>query len=256
MRSSNPSLNEKVFANLVWEPSARMTLQGTVTRSLILLALVVGAAGWSWHLTAANPSLGPLFWLGGMIGGLVIALITVFKKNLAPFTAPLYAIVEGLFLGAFSLFVQDMVPPIPNIDGTGTPVPIVAQAVGLTFGTFGCMLFAYVSRVIKPTENFKLGVAAATGGIFLVYMASFVLSFFGISIPYLHEGGVIGIGVSVFIVVIAALNLVLDFDFIENACEHGAPKYMEWYGAFGLLVTLIWLYVEFLRLLLKLNRRR
>ncbi|HEX9723391.1 MAG TPA: Bax inhibitor-1/YccA family protein, partial [Vicinamibacteria bacterium] len=162
----------------------------------------------------------------------------------SPVTVPIYALLEGLFLGAISSMFEQMYPGI------------VIQAVGLTFGTLFALLFAYKSGLIKATENFKLGVVAATGAVALIYMASIVLSFFGTSIPYIHESGTIGILFSLAVVVIAALNLVLDFDFIETGAERGAPKYMEWYGAFGLLVTLIWLYLEMLRLLSKLNSRR
>jgi len=251
IRSGNPTLNDKVFNNLVWDPSARMTLQGTVIKSGILLAIVVAAASYTWGLwdetnVAASAAAAQTYWIGGAIGGFIFALITIFKKNWAPVTAPIYAGLEGLFLGAFSVYVQSMFPD----------VPIVLQAVALTFGTFFALLGAYTSGLIKPTENFKLGVVAATGGIMMVYVLSFVLGFFGVELPGIHSAGPIGIGFSLFVVVIAALNLVLDFDFIENASERGAPKYMEWYGAFGLLVTLIWLYIEFLRLLIKLNSRR
>jgi uncharacterized YccA/Bax inhibitor family protein len=152
-------------------------------------------------------------------------------------------VAEGLFLGGISSIFEAQFPGI------------VIQAVGLTLGTLVGLLFAYKSGLIKVTENFKLGVAAATGGIFLIYMASFVLGFFGVGIPFIHESGLIGIGFSLVVVVIAALNLVLDFDFIERGAEAGAPKYMEWYGAFGLMVTLIWLYLEMLRLLAKLRSR-
>jgi uncharacterized YccA/Bax inhibitor family protein len=168
-------------------------------------------------------------------------MVTIFKKEWSPVLAPAYALVEGLFLGALSAFFEARFPGI------------VIQAVMLTFGTLFALLFAYRSGLIKATENFKLGVAAATGGIFLIYVASFLLGLFGIKVPYIHESGIIGIGFSLFVVVIAALNLVLDFDFIESGVEAGAPKYMEWFGAFGLMVTLVWLYVEFLRLLAKLR---
>jgi len=181
--------------------------------------------------------------LGGAIGGLVFAIATIFKKEWAPVTAPMYALTEGFFLGAISAIFEHRFPGI------------VMQAVMLTFGTLFALLFAYRSGLIKATENFKLGVVAATGGIALVYLASIVLSFFDIRVPFIHESGVIGIGFSLFVVVIAALNLVLDFDFIESGVEQKAPKYMEWYGAFGLMVTLVWLYVEFLRLLSKLQSR-
>jgi uncharacterized YccA/Bax inhibitor family protein len=181
--------------------------------------------------------------LGGLIGGFVMVLITVFKKEWSMVTTPIYALLEGLFLGGISAIFEAQYPGI------------VIQAIALTFGTMFCLLVAYTSRLIKVTQNFRLGIAAATGGIFLIYLVSFGLSFFGINIPYIHESGLVGIGFSLFVVVIAALNLVLDFDFIENGAERGAPKYMEWYGAFGLMVTLVWLYIEILRLLSKLRSR-
>ena len=183
------------------------------------------------------------YMIGGAIGGLIFALITIFKPTWAPVTAPIYAALEGLFIGALSAFAESKFPGI------------VLQATGLTFGILFALLGAYRSGLIKATENFKLGVAAATGGIFLVYMASFVLGMFGVAIPFLHDASPIGIGISVFICIIAALNLVLDFDFIENGADNGAPKYMEWLGAFGLMVTLIWLYIEILHLLMKLRSR-
>ena len=167
----------------------------------------------------------------------------IFKKTWAPFTVPVYALLEGLFLGGISRFFEDRFPGIAS------------QAIILTLGILGALLLAYKSKLIKPTENFKLGIAAATGGIFLIYMINIIMGFFGSSIPMIHESGMIGIGFSVFVVIIASLNLVLDFDFIEQGVEQGAPKYMEWYGAFGLLVTLIWLYLEILRLLAKLQSR-
>jgi uncharacterized YccA/Bax inhibitor family protein len=182
----------------------------------------------------------PFLW-GGIIGGLVFAFATIFRPHWAPLTAPAYAVFEGLFVGAISAIFEGMFPGI------------VLQAVMLTFGTLGALLVAYRSGLIQATENFKLGVVAATGGIFLVYLASMVLSFFDIRIPMIHEGGTVGILFSLFVVTIAALNLVLDFDFIESGVNAGAPKHMEWYGAFGLTVTLVWLYIEFLRLLAKLR---
>lgn len=250
MRSGNPTLNDTAFQNLVWDPSSRMTLQGTVVKSGILLAIVVASASYVWGLAGSGPAgqasgVGG-YAIGGAIGGLIVALITIAKKSWAPVTAPLYALLEGMFLGGISVMVQSMFPD----------VPIVLQAVALTFGTFFALLLAYTSGLIKPTENFKLGVAAATGGIFMAYMLTWVLGFFGVHVPVIHSSGLMGIGFSVFVIIIAALNLVLDFDFIEKGAEDGAPKYMEWFGAFGLLVTLIWLYVEILHLLMKLNSRR
>jgi uncharacterized YccA/Bax inhibitor family protein len=180
---------------------------------------------------------------GGLIGGFIVALVTVFKKQWALLTAPMYALLEGLALGGISAIFEARFPGI------------VIQAVGLTFGTLFCLLMAYKSGMIKVTENFKLGVVSATGAIALFYVVSFLLSMFGISIPFIHGSGIIGIGFSLFVVAIAALNLVLDFDFIENGAARGVPQYMEWYAAFGLIVTLIWLYIEILRLLSKLRSR-
>ena len=249
MRSGNPALSAQTFQNLAPAravPGEAMTVQGTVNKTGIALVLCVISAAWTWnmYLTSANPAVVMPFIWGGAIGGFIVAIVTVFKKTWAPFTVPIYALLEGLFLGALSSMFEQQFPGI------------VIQAVGLTFGTLFALLFAYKSGLIKATENFKLGVVAATGAVALIYMASIVLSFFGTSIPYIHESGTIGILFSLAVVVIAALNLVLDFDFIETGAERGAPKYMEWYGAFGLLVTLIWLYLEMLRLLAKLNQRR
>lgn len=235
MRSGNPALKESTFLDLgsgtvVSRDGGAMTLNGTINKTGILLLLTVLTAAFSW-----NQALGPdglpapgfaVYMWGGAIGGLVLALITVFKKTWSPVTAPLYALVEGFFLGAISA--------VYNAQFGG----IVMQAVMLTFGILFALLFAYRSGLIKATENFKLGVVAATGGIALVYLATIALGFFGIKIPLIHESGLIGIGFSLFVVVIASLNLVLDFDFIETGVEQGAPKYMEWYGAFGLMSTL------------------
>ena len=248
MRSGNPALKDSTFLDLgsgavVRGGDSVMTLNGTVNKTGFLLLLSVLTATFAWMQVSTADGIvgaGPYVW-GGAIGGLVIALVTVFKKTWAPVTAPLYALVEGFFLGAISATYNHL------YEG------IVMQAVLLTFGTLFALLFAYRSGMIKATENFKLGVVAATGGIMLVYLASIALSFFGIQIPMIHESGIVGIGFSLFVVVIAALNLVLDFDFIETGVEQGAPKYMEWYGAFGLMVTLVWLYIEFLRLLSKLR---
>ena len=176
-----------------------------------------------------------------------MALITIFKKEWAPVTVPIYAVLEGLALGGISFIYQEAFYP-----------GIVSQAILLTVSIFVALLFAYKTRIIKPTENFKLGVFAATGGIFLVYAVSWIMALFGASMPIMDpsNASLLSIGFSLFVVVIAALNLVLDFDFIEEGAERGAPKYMEWYGVFGLLVTLVWLYLEILRLLAKLNSRR
>lgn len=252
MRSGNPVLSESTFLDLgsgtvVSRDAGTMTINGTVNKTgfLLLLTVLTAAFAWSQAFTAPGqlaPGFSVYMW-GGAIGGFILALVTVFKKEWAPVTAPLYALVEGFFLGAISALYNHL------YDG------IVMQAVMLTFGTLFALLFAYRSGLIKATENFKLGVIAATGGIALVYLATIVLGFFNINIPMIHDSGIVGIGFSLFVIVIAALNLVLDFDFIETGAEQGAPKYMEWYGAFGLMVTLVWLYIEFLRLLAKLQSR-
>jgi uncharacterized YccA/Bax inhibitor family protein len=247
MRTANPALNAKTFTGLgVRDESRMMTIQGTVHKTGFLLLLVLIGAWWTWKMffAAQNPAVVYPWIIGGAIGGLVVAMVTIFKKEWAGVTAPLYAILEGFMLGGISSIFEAMYPGI------------VIQAVGLTFGTLFGLLIAYRSGLIKVTENFKLGVVAATGGIFMVYMASWILGIFGINMPFIHESGIIGIGFSVFVVVVAALNLVLDFDFIEHGAESGAPKFMEWYAAFGLMVTLIWLYIEILRLLAKLRGRR
>ena len=252
MRSGNPVLKDSTFLDLssgVSYPgkAGTMTLNGTVNKTglLLLMTVLTAAFAWSQTMTATGEvAPGAMIYLwGGAIGGLVLALVTTFKKEWSPVTAPLYALVEGFFLGSISA--------IYNAQFQG----IVLQAVMLTFGIMFALLFAYRSGLIKATENFKLGVAAATGGIMLIYLATIGLGLFGINIPFIHESGLIGIGFSLFVVVIASLNLVLDFDFIESGVEQGAPKYMEWYGGFGLMVTLVWLYIEFLRLLSKLNSR-
>ncbi|MBN1596538.1 Bax inhibitor-1/YccA family protein [candidate division FCPU426 bacterium] len=247
MRTANPALNEKVFTGTVpvRDPAAAMTVQGTVNKVFVLTVLLLVSAFWPWSMFFQGQTalVMPLIW-GGLLGGLITALVTIFKKEWAGFTAPLYALMEGLVLGGLSAIFEKQFPGI------------VIQAVGLTIGTLVMLLFLYTSGLVKATENFKMGVIAATGAICLVYLASMVMGFFGLNMPMIHDTGWLGIGFSLFVVVIAALNLVLDFDFIEQGAIHGAPKYMEWYAAFGLMVTLIWLYIEILRLLAKLRSRR
>lgn len=219
-----------------------MTISGTVNKSAALLFLAVCGAAYTWNLFKQGGNVMP--WMGaGAIGGLIVGLVTMFKKTWAPITAPVYALLEGLFLGGLSAAMA------AKFEG------IVFQAIMLTFGTLFSLLLAYRSGLIRATENFKLGIVAATGAIFLIYLAGWILSFFGKSIPYIHQSGWVGIGFSLVVVVIAALNLVLDFDFIEQGAAQGAPRYMEWYAAFGLMVTLVWLYIEILRLLSKLRSR-
>jgi uncharacterized YccA/Bax inhibitor family protein len=244
-RSGNPALKESTFRGLpVAAEGEGMTIEGTVNKTYVLfLLLIVGVAG---AVVADESAMYGLMMLGA-IGGLITAVVTVFRKQWAPITAPIYAVLEGLFVGGISLVMEAAYPGI------------VLPAVSLTFGTLFALLTAYRSGLIKVTDNFRLGVAAATGAIFVVYLAQFVLGLVGVQVGFLHEAifgaGWFGIGVSVVVIVVAALNLVLDFDFIENGAAARAPKYMEWYGAFGLLVTLIWLYLEILRLLSKLRSR-
>ncbi len=245
MRTSNPALNDQAFRGAGVAISEPMTLQGTVNKTGMLLLCVIATAAWTWNIfmhTHSQESAMSLAMVGG-IGGFIVALVTIFKKTWAPVTAPIYALLEGLVLGGISAMFELRFPGI------------AIQAVSLTFGTLAVLLLVYRSGVIPVTENFKLGVVAATGGIALFYLATIVLGFFGVHFTTINGSGPIGIGFSIFVVIIAALNLVLDFDFIENAVRAGAPKYMEWYAAFGLMVTLIWLYFEILRLLSKLRSR-
>jgi len=238
-RSGNPTLSESIFqkktSGIVSQDS--MTISGTVNKVGILLLLLLIGASISWY----SPS--PFLMWGGAIGGLIVAVVTVFKKEWSPFTAPLYGFLEGLFLGAVSTAFAAM------YEG------IVTNAIVLTIGVFAVMLFIYRSGWIEVTQRFRMGIMAATGGIMLVYFASIILGFFGINLSLVTGTGMWGIGFSLLVVAIAALNLVLDFDLIDKGAEAKAPLYFEWYTAFGLIVTLVWLYIEILRLLSKLQRR-
>ena len=252
-RSGNPSLNAETFSNSVkdanfsnYVPAQTMTLEGTVNKTGILLALVVISAFYTWSefFSTGNAATVMPLAMGGAIVGFILALVTIFKTQWAGTTAPLYAIAEGLFLGAISAIFEAQYPGI------------VIQAVGLTLGTLASLLFLYKTGIVKPTENFRLMVTSATMGIALLYLVSILMNMFGSGgIGFIHSNGLFGISFSLFVVGIAALNLVLDFDFIEQGSEMGAPKYMEWFGAFSLMVTLIWLYLEMLRLLAKLRSR-
>ena len=245
MRTSNPALNEQVFRGEGAAFGEAMTVQGTVNKTGILLLCAVGTAAWTWNIFLHSHSpqaVAPLA-LVGVVGGLIFAFATIFKKTWAPVTAPIYALLEGLVLGSVSAILEVRFPGI------------AIQAVSLTFGTMVALLLAYRSGLIRVTDKFRLGIVAATGGIALFYVIQMILGFFGVHFAAVNGSGAMGIGFSVFVVIIAALNLVLDFDFIESGARAGAPKYMEWYGAFGLMVTLIWLYFEILRLLSKLRSR-
>jgi len=243
-RSSNPVLKESAFTGQIAAGEA-MTIQGTVNKTGLLLLFVVVSSAWTWGLShSPTPEVAYPWMLGGALVGFVTALVTVFKKAWSPLTAPIYALCEGLFLGGISAIFEKSYPGI------------AVQAVALTFAVMFVLLLAYKMGIIRATRGFKLGVIAATGAIALVYVANFFMQLFGLSgFSFLYSSTPLGIGISVVVVIIAALNLILDFDFIETAARLGSPKYMEWYGAFGLMVTLIWLYLEILRLLAKTRRR-
>ena len=252
MKTSNPALGENTFRDFAGsrfggaiDATARMTLSGTVNKTGILLLCAFVTAAWVWNLFVKSgdmAAVAPLLLVGG-IGGFIVAMVTVFKKEWSPVTAPMYALLEGLVLGGMSAVFDLRYPGI------------AIQAVGLTFGTLLALLLAYSSRLIRVTQKFRLGVVAATGGIMLFYVLQMILGFFGFHFTSVNGAGPIGIGFSLIVVGIAALNLVLDFDFVEQGVNYGAPKYMEWYGAFGIMVTLIWLYLEMLRLLAKTRSR-
>jgi uncharacterized YccA/Bax inhibitor family protein len=235
-RSGNPAFTRNFSSQSSSIPLAeRMTLDGAVNKTGILLALCFAGAVVGWNI----PALG----LPAAILGFILAMVTIFRSPAkAGSTAPLYSLSQGIFLGAITMVFEAQYPGI------------AIQAIGLTFGILASLLFCYKSGIIKPTENFRLMIFSATAGIALLYLVSFIMSFFGSDIGFLHSNGPFGIAVSAGIVAIAALNLVLDFDFIEEGAEAGLPKHMEWYGAFSLMVTLVWLYMEILRLLSKLRR--
>jgi uncharacterized YccA/Bax inhibitor family protein len=248
LKSSNPAFTKNTFEGSAIHVGygSQMTVSGTVNKAGILLICVLATAAWTWNMfysTRDMAAIGGLTMVGAF-GGFIAAMVTIFKKEWAGFTAPVYALLEGLFLGSFSAMMEVRYPGI------------AIEAVALTFGTCLCMLAAYRAGLIRVTQRFALGMVAATGGIALVYFASMILGFFNVQIPGIFGSGPIGIIFSLVVCGIAALNLVLDFNFIEQGAEYGAPKYMEWYSAFGLMVTLIWLYLEIIRLLSKLRERR
>lgn len=245
MRSGNPILKEGTFAGSYASPGETMTVQGTVNRTLVLLLLVLAGAFTIWNRAYAEPG-APVVGVGmlvGALGGFVMALVTIFKRTWAPYTAPIYALLQGVFLGAISASFELRYPGI------------AIQAVGLTFGACFVMLALYKTGVLQATPAFRRGVMIATGAVALLYIVSLIASLFGAPFSFMHDASPLGIGLSLVIVGVAAFNLVLDFDLIETGARHGAPKYMEWFGAFALMVTLIWLYMEMLRLLSRLQRR-
>lgn len=258
MPTANPALSEKAFERAVadWAPPTGlpvdvgrqgdvMTVRGTVwaTASLLAVVLATGVIGWNSveRGLQGQPIAFPGWLMLAIFGGLGVAVLTIFKPNLARFTAPLYAAIQGLVLGSISAVYDGA------YDG------IVLQAVGLTLGVMALMLFLYASRIIQVTDKLRMGVVAATGAIMLVYLVSIVINLFGGTAPFIHDTGAVGILISLVIVGVAAFNFLLDFDFIERASASGAPRRMEWFAAFGLLVTLVWLYLEMLRLLAKLR---
>lgn len=244
MRTANPTMNDKAFASLQHVSSTnQMTVEGTINKTLLSLLLLIVSAGyvWSMFLDGGYSSWFTAILIGGSILGLIVAVITVFKKSWAPVTTPLYALLEGGVIGLLSALLETMFPGI------------VIQAAALTFGTLLLMLGLYKYRIIPVTDKLRMGIVMATGAIFFIYLITWILSFFSVAVPFIHEGGTFGIIFSLVVVGVAAFNLLLDFDFIEKGSTRNLPKYMEWYGAFGLIVTLVWLYIEILRLLSKIR---
>ena len=251
-KSGNPALSEKKFTSTVLDNIVSyenaMTVKGTLNKFGFLFLMVLGTSFYSWKEFAEGGNVTPLI-LTGAIGGLIVAIVISFKKEWAPYLAPLYALLEGLFIGAISsMYNNSFAAKAPNL---------IINAVGLTFGVAIAMYLLYSFKIIKATEKFKSVIITATVGIAIFYVLVMVLRMVGYdNMPFLHEGSTFGIIFSLFVVTIAALNLILDFDMIERGAEMGAPKYMEWYGAFGLMVTIVWLYLEILRLLAKISSRK
>lgn len=247
MKTSNPAFREKTWSTAESEAGgATMTLNGTAIKAGVLGTLLVASAAYPWHMfftsNASTSALMPFVLIGG-IGGFIVALITIFNQKAAPITAPLYAILEGLALGGISAIYEYQYPGV------------AIQGIALSFAVLGAFLLAYSTKLVRPSQNFLQGVAMATMGIAIYYLVAMGLSIFGIHAPMMWDSGWLSVGFSLFVVAIAALNLFIDFNFIEANVEHGAPKYMEWYGAFGLMLTMVWLYLEVLRLLSKLRSR-
>lgn len=252
MRTSNPALSGEAFrTGEVAYGGETMTISGTVNKTGLLVILCVASAAWTWNRFFSAAAISPedamasvaLPAMIGGIGGFIVAIVTIFKKQWAGITAPIYALLEGLVLGGVSALMEF------RFHG------IAIQAVALTFGTLVAMLVAYRTGLIRMSDKLRIGIVAATGGIAVFYFLQFILGFFGIHFTTINGAGPIGIGFSIVVVIIAALNLVLDFDLIENGARSGAPKYMEWYGAFALMITLVWLYFEILRLMAKFRSR-
>ncbi len=248
--SGNPTLSEKIFnRSIAQQDAGTMTVRGAINKFGFLLFMVLAGAAYTWYLYYNNQprAMNTLMWVG-IIGGLISVLIISFKPTLAPYLSPAYGLLQGFFLGAISAILNDAFrEKYPGL---------VMQAVGLTFGVAIAMFLLYNFRVIKATQRFKSTIFAATAGIAIFYLITMVLRLFHINIPFMYDSSLLGIGISLFIVAIAALNLIIDFDMIERGADMGAPKFMEWYGAFGLLVTMIWLYIEILKLLSRFAGRK
>lgn len=238
---ANPLFSEKSFENIdyAYDPSEVMTVSSTLNKVGVLMVLLFATAGISWTALMSGWPIAPAMIPLGFGGGFVTAIILIFKKEWANALAPTYAILEGMALGALSAIYGG----------------IAFLAIGLTFGVVAIMWVLFKTNILRATQKFVAGVAAATGAVFLIYLMTWILGFFNVSVPYIHEAGLIGIGFSLVVVVIAAMNLIIDFELIEQGAAQHAPKYMEWYAAFGLMVTIIWLYLEILRLLSKLSKR-
>jgi uncharacterized YccA/Bax inhibitor family protein len=250
-KSGNPTLSEKMFdksLQLDASQQGTMTVRGAMNKFGFMMLMLIGGASYTWHLfESLKQDTATTLMYVGVFGGLITALAITFKPNWAGYLAPLYALLEGFFVGGISV--------IMNAAYAEKAPGLIIQAVGLTFGVAIAMFLLYNFRVIKATERFKSIIFTATAGIAIFYLITWIVSLFGVNMNFMHGSGMLSIGISVFVVAIAALNLILDFDMIEQGAERGAPKYMEWYGAFGLMVTIVWLYIEMLKLLSKLSSR-
>jgi uncharacterized YccA/Bax inhibitor family protein len=255
-RSTNPALNTNIFQkSRSYGVSESMTLQGVVNKAFVLLTILVITALFVWNKVMApvggyyGAEGAPVvnitpYILVGLVGGIITYIILMFNMSLVKFLAPVYVAFQGLFLGAVSAFFEKSYPGIAS------------QAIVFTTATLLGVLMIYKSGLIKVTDKLRTGVFAAGGAIMMIYVCSWIMSMFGGTMPIIHSSSMIGIGFSVFVVVLAAFFLLLDFDNIHQGISMGASKEMEWYSAFGLMVTLIWLYLEILKLLVKLQNRR
>lgn len=250
-QSGNPTLTQKIFDKSISAEAAAqgvMSVRGTMNKFGFMLLMLMGAASYTWNLyQTGNPGQMQTLMLVGLFGGMIAAFAIIFKPTWAPYIAPAYGLLEGLFIGGISAVMNDMFQK--SYPG------LVMQAVGLTFGVAIAMFLLYNFRVIRATEKFKSMIFSATLGIGIFYLITIVLGWFGVSMPFMYDASPLGIGISLFVVAIAALNLIMDFDMIEKGAEQGAPKFMEWYGAFGLMVTIVWLYIEMLRLLSRFAKK-